>query len=209
MVLTSAKIICFFIMELKLNKIARDVHQRLREKTKTYHQQIERTPVLYHLINESINLDSYHLLLKQFHAYILPCEASILTSPCSSLLDGREKTSRLINDLSDLKISNKKKCLELPPLTTREQVLGYLYVMEGATLGGQVIAKILQERLGLTALCGARYFNGYGEDTMRMWVEFCHLLNQVDVLQEEQVLVSASLTYTTLIEWINRVDFNE
>ncbi len=161
------------------------------------------------LINASINLADYHLLLKQFHAYILPCESSILNSSWPSLLDGREKTSRLISDLLDFGITDNKQCqvlppLMLPPLITREQIIGYLYVIEGATLGGQVIAGILQDRFGLSAQYGARYFNSYGSDTMKMWGDFCDLLNRVNALQEQQVLVSASMTYTTLIDWMNQ-----
>jgi heme oxygenase len=77
-------------------------------------------------------------------------------------------------------------------------------VLEGATLGGQIIAKVLQERLGLTNQYGARYFNGYGPNTMKMWVAFCHQLNQVNALQERQVVASASMTYMTLIDWMNQ-----
>jgi heme oxygenase len=71
-----------------------DVHHRLKEKTKAYHQQIEQTLLLNQLMNGSINLAGYHELLKQFHAFILPCETIILSSSWPSLLDNREKTSR-------------------------------------------------------------------------------------------------------------------
>ncbi len=181
-----------------------DVHQRLKEKTKAYHQQIERAPLLNQLINASINIAGYHELLKQFHAYIVPCESIILSSSWSSLLDNRAKTSILTCDLLDLGITNNKKCTVLPPLITREQIMGYLYVMEGSTLGGKIIAKVLQAQLGLTAQYGARYFNGYGSNTVNMWENFCHLLNRVDAIQEQQVLISASMTYTTLSECINQ-----
>lgn len=181
-----------------------DVHQRIKEKTQVYHQQIERSPLINQLMNASINMADYQILLKKFHAYILPCEHTILNSSWPSLLDGREKTSRLTNDLLDLRTSNKMQCKVLPPLITREDILGYLYVIEGSTLGGQMIAKVLQDRLGLTAQYGARYFNGYGPDTIKMWTEFCQILNQENPLQEQQVLVSASMTYTILIDWINQ-----
>jgi len=181
-----------------------DVHQRLKENTQVYHQQIERTPLINQLMSASISLEGYHALLKAFHGYIQPCERAIINSSWASLLGGREKMSRIASDFDDLKIVSLTNCQVLPPLNTREQILGYLYVMEGATLGGQIIAKILQDKLGLTAQYGARYFNGYGSDTMKMWVEFCHLINQINVLQERQVLGSASMTYTTLIDWINQ-----
>ena len=185
-----------------------DLHQRLKEKTQVYHYEIERTPLLNQLVNASIDLAVYRVLLKQFHAYIMPCEATILSSSWSSLLEGRNKTSQLNKDLIDLGTSGITKCPVLPPLITREQIIGYLYVIEGATLGGQIIAKILEDKLGLTARYGARYFNSYGPNTMTMWVEFCHLLNQVKAPHEHQVIVSASMTYAALIDWFTQeVDF--
>lgn len=180
-----------------------DVHQRLKEKTQIYHQQIEHASLINQLTNNSINKANYQILLKKFHAYILPCEKAILRSSWSSLLDNREKTSHLASDLLDFGTSNKTIYQVLPPLHTREEILGYLYVMEGATLGGQIIAQLLQDRLGLTVQNGARYFNGYGADTLKMWGDFCHVLNQVNTQQEQQVLVSASMTYTLLIDRLN------
>ena len=181
-----------------------DLHQRLKEKTQVYHHQIERTPLLNKLVNSSIDLAGYRILLKQFHAYIIPCEATILCSPWSSLLENRNKTSQLNKDLMDIGTPENIKCPVLPPLITREQIIGYLYVIEGATLGGQIIARILQDKLGLTPQYGARYFNSYGPNTKKMWDEFCHLLNQVKASHEHQVIVSASMTYTAMIDWFNR-----
>lgn len=181
-----------------------DVHQRLKDKTKAYHQQIERASLINQLMSDSINIANYQLLLKKFHAYIQPCEKAICASSWSSLLDAREKTSRLTNDLLDLGTSTKRKCQALPPLNSKEDILGYLYVLEGATLGGQIIAKRLHDRLGLTAQHGARYFNAYGPDTMKMWLAFCHLLNQANTLQEQHIMAAAARTYTTLIDCLNQ-----
>lgn len=182
-----------------------NVHQRIKENTQVYHVQIERTLLLHQLMNASINMADYHLLLKKFHAYILPCEKTIRHSRWSSLLKNRDKTPLLINDLSSLGINNsRKKCLNLPPLITQEQILGYLYVIEGATLGGQILAKKLKKQLGVTDHCGAKYFNGYGNNSSVMWTEFCDIINQANALQEQYILSSASITYTTLIDWMNQ-----
>lgn len=180
-----------------------DMHQRLKQETHGYHQQIEGTILLNKLANDSIKMSEYHLLIQKFHAYIMSCEACIHHSSWAALLEGREKTSKLTADLSDLKLStNRKPCENLPPLITKEEILGYLYVMEGATLGGQINARILENRLGLTANYGARYFNGYGDNTRDMWYKFCDLLNNQNLMQQQPILFSATMTYTTLIEWM-------
>lgn len=46
---------------------------------------------------------------------------------------------------------------------------GAIYVMEGATLGGQVVARHVIPALGLTATAGCRYFAGYGGRTGERW----------------------------------------
>lgn len=182
-----------------------DVHNRLKKKTQTYHAQIEQTPLLNRMMNTSIDMAGYHLLLEQFHAYICPCENIIRSSPWSPLLKNREKTNLLSNDFLDLGIDiNTKNCLNLPPLTIKEEILGYLYVIEGATLGGQVIAEVLKKKLGLSSKHGARYFNGYCNKSAIMWIKFCHVLNQANPIQEQQILISASRTYTTLIDWLSQ-----
>jgi heme oxygenase len=49
--------------------------------------------------------------------------------------------------------------------------LGAVYVMEGSTLGGQVIARHAIASLGVTPDSGCRYFTGYGADTGPRWRE--------------------------------------
>ena len=55
---------------------------------------------------------------------------------------------------------------------TPAKAFGTLYVMEGATLGGQVINRHLKEHLGLTPENGGVFFNGYGQMTGPMWKAF-------------------------------------
>ena len=64
--------------------------------------------------------------------------------------------------------------------------LGCLYVMEGATLGGQIISRHLAT-LGIGPANGGLFFNGYGSRTGEMWkafqskaVEHCVTDDQID-----------------------------
>ena len=54
----------------------------------------------------------------------------------------------------------------------RSIFLGRMYVMEGSTLGGQYIARHVEETLGLSSGEGNSYFRGYGEATGERWREF-------------------------------------
>jgi heme oxygenase len=52
------------------------------------------------------------------------------------------------------------------------QLAGTLYAIEGATLGGQVIARHVEINRGFTSLTGARFFIGYGAETAQRWNDF-------------------------------------
>lgn len=57
-------------------------------------------------------------------------------------------------------------------VSTPAGALGVLYVLEGATLGGQIILRELAPRLGIAATQGGRYYAGYGAKTGPMWKRF-------------------------------------
>jgi heme oxygenase len=59
-------------------------------------------------------------------------------------------------------------------------LIGTLYVIEGATLGGQVISRHLYRHLGFSANAGARFFNGYGDEaaTQQQWTLFCQFADR-------------------------------
>ena len=66
----------------------------------------------------------------------------------------------------------------MPPFSVaREEaaVLGAAYVLEGATLGGQMLLSRIR-RLGFHALHGGVFLNGYGAAHAGMWRGFLELL---------------------------------
>lgn len=66
----------------------------------------------------------------------------------------------------------------VPTLTTEAAALGSLYVIEGSTLGGKMIAKELRAQLQLTEAMGAAFFVPYGSATGKVWSEFLLLLEE-------------------------------
>lgn len=57
--------------------------------------------------------------------------------------------------------------------------LGAMYVVEGSTLGGQYIAKHVEEKFGFEPGRGDAYFRGYGQQTAFMWRSFQAILKQL------------------------------
>ena len=56
--------------------------------------------------------------------------------------------------------------------------MGALYVLEGARLGGKLLARRVEAEFGLTAEHGATYLNGDGADTGRRWRQFLAALEE-------------------------------
>ena len=53
----------------------------------------------------------------------------------------------------------------LPSIPGTAEAIGALYVMEGSTLGGQIIKKMIAKQLGTAEDHATSFFNGYGEAT--------------------------------------------
>jgi heme oxygenase len=89
-------------------------------------------------------------------------------------------------------------------LETTAQLFGCLYVLEGATLGGQIITRHLHASLGLTPETGAAFFAGYGARTGSRWKEFGTHLSAF-ALQSgsgDAIVASANSTFETLDLWL-------
>jgi len=122
----------------------------------------------------------------------LKARAALLESDLLSLGLGR----REITDLP--------RCVDLPPLSCGEELAGCLYVLEGACLGGQVIAPALQRRLGLDRDTGASFFIGDAEATPARWNRVVGWLESLPSAgaRVEDIVASACATFSALIEWV-------
>ncbi|MDG0791691.1 biliverdin-producing heme oxygenase [Cohnella ginsengisoli] len=77
-------------------------------------------------------------------------------------------------------------------------------MLEGSTLGGQMLTKLLMKDLPVSPETNARYFNSYGTDVRERWAEFRELLTaQARTGEDErEMLASAGQTFDSLRDWI-------
>lgn len=81
----------------------------------------------------------------------------------------------------------------------RAEALGAAYVLEGSMLGGVVIARMAERRLGLDPEHGGSFFAGHGRDTARSWTAFCAALDGLaDPEAEDGAVAGALRTYADL-----------
>jgi heme oxygenase len=92
-------------------------------------------------------------------------------------LPHREKTAALQKDVGELNTAIPEN--DTPEITFAKndaELLGAMYVLEGATLGGSVIIKRLKNDPKFAGL-GLHYYQVYGDLLIPMWKKFCDVLN--------------------------------
>jgi heme oxygenase len=187
--------------------------KRLKLATSACHAALEdQLP----LMRSDLSREEYRQFVGRFFGFYAPLEAQLMASNHWQLLEfdyaARQKTPRLEQDLlalggSAAELAATPRCTNLPDLTAPEQLLGCLYVIEGATLGGRIITRQLQTQLGLSPESGGAFFDGYGAQTGPHWKAFCTMLaNHADAHADESrqgaIVAGANRTFETLTHWL-------
>lgn len=114
----------------------------------------------------------------------------------------RRRTDALEHDLALLHVAPAEiAALPAPPvlpwLADADAAWGSLYVMEGSTLGGQVIARALREH----GVEGLLYFDGRGREAGPMWRD---LRTRLDARTGDatRVVAGADAAFEALREWM-------
>lgn len=187
------------------------VLSRLRAETRIEHDAIEN---MLGLASERLTHAAFVRCISRFYGFYKPIETALAQNVAGSgwqeLMRGRlQKTALLEHDLFALGVdaSTLMTCSELPPMRNAAELLGCVYVLEGATLGGRVIVSLLQARLDLTASTGAGFFNGYGANTALMWQALRHALVTAapDATAANEMIASANATFRALRRWCAEV----
>jgi heme oxygenase (biliverdin-IX-beta and delta-forming) len=180
---------------------------RLKQETKVYHEQLETNPYSRAMSDGTLTREAYSEMLQRFYGFYRPLEAQLQQfSPVD--VSERQHTPFLVRDLQtlDCLVEALPLCDDLPQITTPARALGSLYVLEGATLGGQIITRQLK-RFGLTPENGVSFFNSYGERVGEMWKAFIVSANTYAETHghEDEMVDAASETFITFGRWLNRV----
>ncbi|RZA02121.1 MAG: heme oxygenase [Sphingobacteriaceae bacterium] len=181
----------------------------IKEATQTQHQQLEKALVAK--MKAIRSMQGYVDLLKVFYGYFGGLEQQITQYINSSNLQDhtqRRKTNAMADDIKALggTLPNTANSNHLPAINNPLQAFGALYVIEGSTLGGSIISKMMQQHLPFDGQNGLSFFNGYGEQTHQMWAEFKTALNAVVKTQDDEavVLQAANDTFAGFKQWMDK-----
>lgn len=177
----------------------------LKQTTAVEHQHAES--LLLPRLKALHSLDDYAHLLSMFYGFFVPVQQSIISYITPDELPDIHLRRHAGYILSDLKNFGRHDvppmCTQLPSINNIASAFGALYVLEGSTLGGRMIGKMLRQNTALHLHDNQlQFFNGYGEQTGPMWVRFLAALNQQT--DAETLIASAQQTFTLFAHWIEQ-----
>ncbi len=184
-----------------------DILRRLRTESRAEHEAIDRA---LDLLARGLTLGAYRRRIEQFHGFYAPLEDRLGDLGALAWPSGAAPLERraplLAADLVALGVGAPERlprCEALPELRGPADVLGCLYVLEGAALGGQVIARHLRDTLGIGPSNGGSFFHGRAEQTGPHWRAFCATLAAFrgDDAEGDATVQAAIATFRALRRW--------
>lgn len=192
--------------------------QQLRTATRVHHDQIELNPRMHRLTQPDLTLSEYAQILHLMKIFYADLEQQLgviepLLDEHGFDLTDRYKLPLLHQDLEaigqttqhNVTVNGNADKPVVPAITNLSDVTGCLYVIEGSTLGGQIIGKHLKKNLALSTEHGAAFFNGYGTQTGAMWKSFKSFVTHSDqqgLLHHDQAVHMAQSMFTSLDQWM-------
>ena len=159
------------------------------------HQELEKKLVA--TMRNMQCVEDYARLLQLFYRYFGGLERLIEKFIDEATLpdyDMRRKAALIGLDLETLNapLPATAALNELPVIKNTQEALGALYVMEGSTLGGQVIKGMLARQLNIDDDFATLFFNGYGTNTGQMWQSFKQALDRYGSPENDRLIIDAA-----------------
>lgn len=150
---------------------------RLKSATRLEHQALEKQVYLTFC---STHAWYYRSILAAFLGFLEPVErllcavdglSKVLPDVRTRMRAALLQRDLLLLGLSAAEIYDLRRCPELPAIHSVAQALGCLYVLEGSTLGGQIIVRRIREADVIDPMA-CSYFLSHGDRVGFMWTRF-------------------------------------
>lgn len=185
--------------------------ERLKQETRTSHEDLERR---VDILNRLQTAESYRKLLETFYGVYGPLEAALTRcipeiEPWLPDVGKRMRTAALGRDLGILGNNSPEELplADVPLLSSLAEQFGCLYVLEGSTLGGQIIAREVNSQLHFTPERGCSFFASHGAEIGSMWRRFREAMERYAAAhseQHERIIQAADATFRTFSDWFER-----
>ncbi len=183
------------------------IHEHLRRATADQHRRLDHG--LRYILSDRLSPDRYVKLLAAFFGFYVPLENSFahweMTSPPLGLPIIR-RSALLRRDFRAFggTPEHMAMCADVPTFSRSGEIAGAIYVVEGACLGGQVIARAVMQQLGIGRDNGAAFFTGDGARTAGRWKQVLAWLDARDRSPSErgEMVDGACRTFGGLSQWL-------
>ncbi len=166
--------------------------EQIRVATAAEHKALEEK--LFPFLNNINSKEQYAQLLNAFYGYIFPVQEKIIEHIDQNIVPDiieRRNASFIANDLNSLQIPlTNSLSNNLPAINDHASAMGALYVLEGSTLGGKIIAKTIAEKLSSTEALS--FFKGYGTETGVMWKKFTQYLEHPENHKNAKTVINTA-----------------
>jgi len=182
----------------------------LRAGTTAAHRRLDEGLAL---LDASLTRDAYRRLLCRFRGALAAAEPAVDVAGALARLGiapppGRSRLERIDADLAALGLTPAAIARlprpASPPVLSGTGAIGYLYVWEGAALGGAVIARHVRRNLEMTPSSGAAFFAGDEAEVGPRWRSFTAALDAFDPTPTEldEIVGAARDTFEYLESWL-------
>jgi heme oxygenase len=178
---------------------------RLRAETAESHAALEATFNLERVLNSR---DAARHVLERFYGFHIVWEPAMARTDAAGFAAARSRLPHLRADLARLgcaeadlaAVARCEAAAGLPD--SRAGSIGSLYVLEGSTLGGQLISRALKDAPWAPPE-GLTYFNPYGPKTGEQWRAFMAWADTAAVGDDEAAIIAkANETFELLQAWL-------
>ncbi len=174
----------------------------LKKNTAEYHDTAEKLFQSHKIFTKTFTLNDYKKIIYNNYLMLLHSEKKIFNLLNENYgenlqLEKRKKFHLIEKDFSTLHLKDDSTISF--DISDEFEALGALYVIEGSTLGGNVIAKQLSKTEGFEEI-SFYFFGCYQEKTGTMWKNFKEVLDyQIKEDNHDKVLSGAKKMYEFLI----------
>lgn len=178
---------------------------RMRASMRPLHDRIEAS---LDLMTPELDSRRYQRFLERSYGFISACERRIDVNgaPPALRLADRLKSELLRSDLerfghTTASLSALKSPSTLPPVESWPAALGYFYVVEGSTLGGQIIARHVRATIGSEQPVG--FLSGGRSEVALRWKQMLAVMmgEMANDAAERDVTAAAAQTFELLRHW--------
>ena len=184
------------------------LHLRLKRETAAAHRCLEAQ---LGLLDSRLDVPRYRRVLEVFYGFYAPIETDVQRLAAAHQVLGfplRARAQLIGRDLLALGLSPSEfmalaRCGDRPALTRLEDLGGCLYVLEGACLGGQIVAPLLCRRLGVAKDRGTAFFAGDEERTLQRWAAVVAWLDALpdSGASPDRIIDAARATFDAFSRW--------